>query len=748
MQKNILKKELVIVIIVLFIEASVAPLVGSRAINDNNTTEVTLFSNSLFESDIIVDNDGSMKINKHKITGDELNKIKQHLGVYEEGRNYNTIINGYGTGLYPPSEEEWRQIAEETYFVDDISSKENNLFLLSSVDNMNDPWFPPIGNQGGEGSCTCFATVYYTKTYQEAKEHGWDLSGATWEGYWPGNPSEVYQDRIMSPDFVFHQISNGFEAGSDPFNAINLMSQIGVCTWKEMPNHDYDKAIPWPSESAYREAPFYRGKSNNGLYNIMILISDNKIKQLKTFLSNDRLAVIFIAASKYRDLTNDDLWTLDNYHYKISDINHANTIVGYDDNFGPYIEDGVMRTGAFKIANSWGIGGFWENDNDGCYWISYEAMKKRIFYCMFFDDIIDYKPKLVSVLQIKHPKRDDCDITIGIGDKNNPEDVKKFSDVIKSGNFPFPSNKIVYDITEFCENKPNIDGSNFFLKVYDKNSIKTGTISHFSIEYYDNYYSGFINATSLSNDPPVNTIQNNNVFAETILTINNNNNPPNKAVDPFPNIDATFVPTDTKLGCYVDDPNGCTLDVIFYWKQNSDTDFNVLCGSRAEIDPGILDPGKTYWWYVEVYDGEYYRESDHWRFHTSTDNTPPNKPSKPDGPISGKINTLYNYNTMATDDSGDQLYYYWLIDYGWDEFVIGPYDSGETMDVDYEWNWLGTHEIKVQAVDEWGIWGDLSDPLSVTIPRNKAIENLHLMFFENHPLLFRLLRLLFKQLLV
>ena len=55
-------------------------------------------------------------------------------------------------------------------------------------------------------------------------------------------------------------------------------------------------------------------------------------------------------------MTTEDLWTLNNYNP--TSTNHANTIVGYDDNYGPYTESGNPNTyGAFKVANSWGVGG-------------------------------------------------------------------------------------------------------------------------------------------------------------------------------------------------------------------------------------------------------------------------------------------------------------------------------------------------------------------------------------------------------
>ncbi|MDZ7821939.1 MAG: hypothetical protein U5N26_09065 [Candidatus Marinimicrobia bacterium] len=54
--------------------------------------------------------------------------------------------------------------------------------VASAHDNSATIWFPPVGNQGAEGSCVLWATAYQTKTFQEAFEHNRYLSGALWEG--------------------------------------------------------------------------------------------------------------------------------------------------------------------------------------------------------------------------------------------------------------------------------------------------------------------------------------------------------------------------------------------------------------------------------------------------------------------------------------------------------------------------------------------------------------------------------------
>lgn len=338
-----------------------------------------------------------IEIIERRISPLELQNLKQEIGVWEEGRNYKQTINGHGTGLRPPTEQEWMEIANKTYMVEEIVLNQP-VQHPSSIDLTAEPWFPPIGDQDGEGSCVAWAVGYYTKTFQEAKEHEWDLSGAQWIGGYTGEPTPEYQDRISSPDFIYHLTNGGTDQGSDFFEAISVICAIGVSSWEKMPYNPLDSSS-WPSEEAWREATLYRGNSSG--YESMWLTADNGLTNLRNWLASEHLAVISINANEYSGLTGGDLWTLDNYLNP--GRNHANTIVGYDDNI-EYLENGEMRQGAFKIANSWGIGR-WENVPDGCYWMSYEVMKQHVRYCMFYRDRIGYKPDLVSSFRINHSMR-------------------------------------------------------------------------------------------------------------------------------------------------------------------------------------------------------------------------------------------------------------------------------------------------------------------------------------------------------
>jgi len=408
-------------------------------------------------SHVQIVNEEQARIVEHRITALELEEFKRRIGVREEGRNYNEIINGHGTGLRPPTEEEWAKIADRAYFVEKILLVQQEE-PPSSVDHTTKPWFPPIGNQDGEGSCTTWAVGYYTKTFQEAMEHGWNLTEAEWLGGYVGHPTPAYQDKIMSPDFIYHLINGGVDLGSSFEDAITLVCEIGASSWEKMPYDPIDHTS-WPSEEAWREAPLYRGNSS-GL-EFLELNTDDDITSLKNWIASDHLAIIAVDARKYSSLTSKDLWTLDNYVNP--SVNHANTIVGYNDNLA-YLEQGELRLGAFKIANSWGEGFTGENIPDGFYWISYEAMKQRVRDTVFYRDRIGYDPKLLASFEIDYSERGECDVLIGMGNHTSPLAAKSFSDLIDGGDFPFCSNNIVFDITEFQDTVPSVLNQSFFMR--------------------------------------------------------------------------------------------------------------------------------------------------------------------------------------------------------------------------------------------------------------------------------------------
>ena len=103
---------------------------------------------------------------------------------------------------------------------------------------------------------------------------------------------------------------------------------------------------------------------------------------------------------------------------------------------------------------------------------------------------------------------------------------------------------------------------------------------------------------------------------------------------------------------------------------------------------------------------------------------------------------------MCIDPDGNKLYYWFDWGDGNDSDWLGPYESGETIIATYVWESEGAYQVKVKTLDilsvetDYGIQSEWSDPLSVSMPKNKAINTPFLNFLENHPHLFPLLQLI------
>jgi hypothetical protein len=124
--------------------------------------------------------------------------------------------------------------------------------------------------------------------------------------------------------------------------------------------------------------------------------------------------------------------------------------------------------------------------------------------------------------------------------------------------------------------------------------------------------------------------------------------------------------------------------------------------------------GQT-WWYSPI-------------IHVRVFNDIPDKPNRPSGPNSGKPGVEYTYKTKTTDINGDKIYFKW----GWGDGTTsdwdGPYYSMETAELSHTWSEGGTFEVKVKAKDVHGDESEWSDPLQVSMPKNKLLTQSILQF--------------------
>ena len=102
----------------------------------------------------------------------------------------------------------------------------------------------------------------------------------------------------------------------------------------------------------------------------------------------------------------------------------------------------------------------------------------------------------------------------------------------------------------------------------------------------------------------------------------------------------------------------------------------------------------------------------------------PLKPLVPLGSVSGRPGVEFVFSSSCVDPDGDDLFYRWDWDDGNFSGWLGPFGSGVFCNASYVWSGRGVFEVRVMARDVFGWEGVWSDPLSVSIPKNKLNINL------------------------
>ena len=124
-------------------------------------------------------------------------------------------------------------------------------------------------------------------------------------------------------------------------------------------------------------------------------------------------------------------------------------------------------------------------------------------------------------------------------------------------------------------------------------------------------------------------------------------------------------------------------------------------------------------------------------------NHPAEKPAKPKGPSEGVPGKIYTFSAFCIDTDDDNIKY--CFDWGdgntsWTGFV----NSGISVSMNYTWIEKGSYKVKVKVQDEHGLESDWSDPLVVTMPRDKAVSIPFLKVLQNNLNLFPILHLILQ----
>jgi len=186
----------------------------------------------------------------------------------------------------------------------------------ATIVNLN---VPPVGNQGGEGSCVAFGTTYAGRSTEWQRTHP-----AAWS----------QSVNIFSPEYVYNQIKvrRPCSSGSYVIRGLDLLKLQGVCTWTLMPYTDVSCTL-LPTTAQKTAAAAYKIA---GYSTVARTTAD-----MKSFLAAGKIIIVAgPVSSGFMNLTSGSvLSTFDG----TSLGGHCYAVVGYDDD-----------KGAFKFINSWG----------------------------------------------------------------------------------------------------------------------------------------------------------------------------------------------------------------------------------------------------------------------------------------------------------------------------------------------------------------------------------------------------------
>ncbi len=118
------------------------------------------------------------------------------------------------------------------------------------------------------------------------------------------------------------------------------------------------------------------------------------------------------------------------------------------------------------------------------------------------------------------------------------------------------------------------------------------------------------------------------------------------------------------------------------------------------------------------------------------DNSPPNPPLI-EGPTTGNIGKSYSYNITLTDPDVDDQMFYLEVDFGdgivHEDCGCGKaWQNGEIITVSHSWKKAGNYSVTARVQDGMGEWSEWSDPLAVSMPKNK-VTNLFILLSDACP---------------
>ncbi len=205
---------------------------------------------------------------------------------------------------------------------------------------------PPVGNQGGEGSCVAFSVGYAARSAEQYyKTNATSYNSAT---------------NIFSPEFLYNQVKFSADCGSGTSMqmALDFIIAKGICSYQSMPYSVSNGCSLLPTVAQATEALNYK----IGSYSKIINSDKTAIKAM--VFQNHPVIVTVIADNSFVTAKTGFIWKT---FSGSGNLPHSIVICGYDD-----------TKNAYKVMNSWGT--TW--GDAGYSWIDYDFFPTKTgTYC-------------------------------------------------------------------------------------------------------------------------------------------------------------------------------------------------------------------------------------------------------------------------------------------------------------------------------------------------------------------------------
>ena len=195
---------------------------------------------------------------------------------------------------------------------------------------------PPVGNQGGEGSCVAFAVGYAARsTEQYYRTNAGSYSNST---------------NIFSPEFLYNQVKFSSDCGSGTSMqvALDFIKANGISTFQSMPYSSTNGCSLLPTTAQLSEAVNYK------IISYSKIISTDKAAIKSMVSQNHPVIVTIVADNSFVNAKAGFIWKT---FSGSGNLPHCVVICGYDDS-----------KNAYKVMNSWGT--TW--GDAGYSWIDYD----------------------------------------------------------------------------------------------------------------------------------------------------------------------------------------------------------------------------------------------------------------------------------------------------------------------------------------------------------------------------------------